>query len=91
MNTVLVKKENLKNKKPSLLRQIMDEVDYMDEGDKKLLLFKIKQNELLTNYKILDEEIAKSEYLATNAEIDKICSQTRKELYEEKMRLKATK
>jgi|688.fasta_scaffold108124_2 hypothetical protein len=41
-----VKRQN-ESKKPSLLRQIVDKVDEMDEGAKKLLLLSLKKGRII--------------------------------------------
>ena len=80
-----IKKDITEIGKPSLLRQIMDVVDEMDEGEKRLLLIKLKKEELGQKFKELDDAIAKSE-VVPEEEIDAIVAQTRKELYEERIR-----
>ncbi|MCU0375279.1 MAG: hypothetical protein MUF24_08230 [Chitinophagaceae bacterium] len=72
-------------KYPSLLRQIVDRVDEMDEGSKKLLLLTLMRGELSEKYKTLDKVIAEGEILS-EAEIDMIVSETRQNLYEQKVR-----
>jgi len=79
-------KRQFGSKKPSLLRQIVDKVDEMDEGAKKLLLLTLKQEELSKKYQRLDNEIAKSGTLLSEEKIDKLVSVTRKKLYEQKVR-----
>jgi|GEM_PF-5658256 len=74
------------DKKPSIIRQIMDEVDDLDEGAKKLLLLQLKKESLLDKYKRLDDEIAKSGEIMSESEIDELVSETRKNMYEEKIR-----
>ena len=76
-----VKRQN-EGKKPSLLRQLVDKVDEMDEGAKKLLLLSLKKDELSEKYKKLDHSIAKSGALLSEEKIDKIVSDTRKKLYD---------
>ncbi len=72
-------------KSPSLLRQIVDKVDEMDEGSKKLLLLTLTSKELSEKYKAMDNSIAQSEVL-TEEEIDKIVAETRQNMYEQKIR-----
>lgn len=72
-------------KSPSLLRQIVDKVDEMDEGAKKLLLLTLAEDELSEKYKALDNTIAQSEVL-TEDEIDEIVAETRQNMYEQKVR-----
>lgn len=79
------KKQNI-SKKPSLLRQIVDKVDEMDDGAKKILLLSLKKEELLEKYKKLDNEIAKSGSLLSEEKIDKVVSDNRKKMYEQKIR-----
>ena len=71
---------------PSLLRQIMDVVDEMDEGEKRLLLIKLKKEELMQQYKELDDAIAQSEWIMSEEDIDKMVTETRREMYEERIR-----
>jgi hypothetical protein len=79
-------KKQKESKKPSLLRQIVDKVDEMDDGAKKILLLSLKKEELLEKYKKLDNEIAKSGSLLSEEKIDKIVSDNRKKMYEQKIR-----
>jgi hypothetical protein len=72
--------------KPSLLRQIVDKVDEMDEGSKKLLLLSLKKDELMSHYNNLDKEIAKSGQIASEKEIELVAAKTRNEMYEKKIR-----
>lgn len=77
---------SLQSKKyPSLLRQIVDRVDEMDEGAKKLLLLTLMREELSEKYKKLDKAIAQGEILSEE-EIDIIVAETRQNLYEQKVR-----
>lgn len=73
-------------KKPSLLRQIVDKVDEMDEENKKLLLLNLKKEELLAKYKQLDNEIEKSGQIISEEKIDALVAATRKKIYEQKVR-----
>jgi hypothetical protein len=70
-------------KQPSLLRQIVDKVD---EGAKKLLLLTLSQEELTEKYKKLDSKISKSGEILGEKKIDKLVSNTRKKMYEQKIR-----
>lgn len=79
-------KETIRHSSPSLLRQLVDAIDEMDEGAKKLLLLTLKKMELSEKYAMLDEEIAKSREIMTEAEIAKLATDTRKEMYEQKIR-----
>lgn len=69
-------------KKPSLLRQIVDKVDSMDEGEKKLLLLTLMQDELSAKYRMLDNEIASSKEIMDEKKINSLVTATRKEIYE---------
>jgi hypothetical protein len=73
-------------KKPSLLRQIVDKVDSMDEGEKKLLLLTLMQDELSVKYRLLDNEIASSKEIMDEKKINSLVTATRKEIYEQKIR-----
>lgn len=72
--------------KPSLLRQIMDKVDEMDDTSKKMLLLTLTQQELSVKYKKLDDEIAKSQEILDEEKIDQLVTETRNEIYEQKIR-----
>ncbi len=72
--------------KPSLLRQIVDIIDEMDEGTKKLLLLTLKKEELSAKYNELDNRIAQSVEILEEDKIDKVVTDTRKEMYEQKIR-----
>jgi hypothetical protein len=88
MDTIIIDTNtvNLQSRKsPSLLRQIVDRVDEMDEGAKKLLLLTLTGEELSEKYKAMDKAIAQSEVL-TEDEIDKIVAETRQNIYEQKVR-----
>ncbi len=73
-------------KKPSLLRQIVDKVDNMDEAEKKLLLLTLMQDELSAKYKMLDSEIASSKEIIDEKKINALVTATRNEMYEQKIR-----
>lgn len=88
MDAILLEKSaaNLQSQKsPSLLRQIVDRVDEMDEGAKKLLLLTLMREELSEKYKALDKAIAQCEILSEE-EIDRIVAETRQDIYEQKVR-----
>lgn len=72
-------------KKPSLLRQIVDKVDTMEEGEKKLLLLTLMQDELSLKYKRLDNEIALSKEIIDEKKINALVTATRNEMYEQKI------
>lgn len=74
------------NTNPSLLREIIDEIDALDSGEQKLLLLKLKKEELMKKYKLLDKELKKGEVLVKEEEIPLIISKNRKERYEQKIR-----
>ena len=71
---------------PSLLRQIVDKVDEMDDCEKKLLLLTLKKEELSKKYKKMDSEISQSGNIITEDKIDKLVAATRKKMYEQKIR-----
>ena len=58
----------------------------MDEGSKKLLLLTLKKEELSAKYQELDNQIAQSEKIIDEDEIDDIVAETRKEMFEQKIR-----
>lgn len=89
MKTVVEKKQFppvVEVNKPSLLRQIVDKVDEMDDGAKKILLLTLQKEELSAKYKELDNEIAKSGEILEEEKIDTLVADTRKEMYEQKIR-----
>ena len=69
---------------PSLLRQIVDEVDIMSEKEKEALLRKIKMQQAVAQLKAFEVSLTPS--LMTEEEIWEICSATRRDLYEDKMK-----
>ncbi|MDI9364439.1 MAG: hypothetical protein QM541_05780 [Flavobacterium sp.] len=69
---------------PSLLRQIVDEVDSMNEEAQAALLRKIKMQQAVAEFKALEACFTPSQM--TEEEIWEMCSATRRELYEEKMK-----
>jgi hypothetical protein len=73
-------------KKPALLRQIVDKVDGMEEGEKKLLLLTLMQDELSAKYRKLDNEIASSKEIMNEKKINALVTATRNEMYEQKIR-----
>ena len=76
------------NKKtnPSLLRQIIDEVDALDEEKQQLLLMQLRKDEILSQAKALDEEFTGKWKAMTEDEIADMVSKNRKERYEQKIR-----
>lgn len=73
------------NKVPSMLEQIIDEVNALNEGEQKLLLLKLKKEELMKKYKSLDEELKEGELLVNEDEIPLIISRNRKDSYDKKI------
>ena len=72
-------------KKPSLLRQIVDEVDMLDEEGKVKILRKIKMEKLLTLAKIADESMQGKWKTMSEDEITEMVSANRKKWYEESL------
>ena len=70
-------------KKPSLLRQIVDEVDMLDDEGKEDLLRKIKIAKLLNLAKIADESMEGKWNKMSEDEIADMVSINRKKWYEE--------
>jgi uncharacterized HAD superfamily protein len=75
---------------PSLLRQIVDEVDGLTEEQKLIVLQKAKWQKILAHAKKVDEMLNGAFPEMTEEEIWDMCSQTRKEIYEEKLRQQQT-
>lgn len=80
--------EKLQNKEtpPSLLRQIVDEVDVLDSEKQHLLLLQLRKERLLADAKMLDEKLKDNTSHLTEEEIAEIVSKDRKERYEQKNR-----
>lgn len=64
-------------KNPSLLRQIVDEVDSMDEQGKKEVLRKIKIQKALQFAKKADEQLVGAFKPMTDEEVDEMVSKNR--------------
>ncbi len=73
-------------KTPSLLRQIVDEVDAMDETEKVELLRKIKLEKAVSLAKKADEMLESKFKSLSEDEIAEIVSNNRKLRYEQKIR-----
>lgn len=73
-------------KAPSLLRQIVDEVDAMDEAEKAELLRKIKLQKALSLAEKADEMLEGKFKSMQEDEIAEMVSNNRKQRYEEKTR-----
>ena len=67
--------------KPSLLRQIVDEVDMMDDEGKKAVLRKIKLEISLKNAIEIDKELEGCDRLVAEDDIADLVSKYRKEQY----------
>lgn len=67
--------------KPSLLRQIVDEVDAMSDEQKAAWLRKIKIQQAVEKLKAFEEKLPQS--TMSEEEIWEMCSQTRTEMYQE--------
>ena len=80
--------EKLQNKEttPSLLRQIVDEVDAMDREKQHLLLLQLRKNKLLADAKLLDQKLKGNTIHLTEEEITEIVSKDRRERYEQQIR-----
>lgn len=70
-------------KKPSLLRQIVDEVDKLSDEEKAVLLRKLKIKQEVEKLKSFENSLTLTSM--TEEEIDEMCSATRREMYYEKM------
>lgn len=73
-------------KAPSLLRQIVDEVDAMDEAEKAELLRKIKLQKALSLAQKADEMLEGKFKPMQEDEIAEMVANNRKQRYEEKTR-----
>ncbi|CAN5260209.1 hypothetical protein BH11BAC6_BH11BAC6_07010 [soil metagenome] len=82
MEQVLLKNEEGKQ---SLLRQIVDEADALDETGKAAILRKIKLQKALESAKLLDEALERSEILVKEEEIADLISAYRKDQYEKSL------
>ena len=68
---------------PSLLRQIVDEVDRLSDEEKAALLRKLKMQQVVEKLKSFEKSLTPTSM--TEEEIDEMCSATRREMYYEKM------
>ena len=75
--------ETVKEKQPSLLRRIMDEVDMLDETEQELLLQRLRKQEILAGAKEFDEKYKDAWKEMTEDEISDMVSENRKKWYEE--------
>ena len=73
---------NQSEKSPSLLAQIVDEVEKMSDTDKQSLLMQLRKQKLLQRAREIDASITPSSM--TEEEILSICKETRRELYEKR-------
>ena len=71
---------------PSLLRQIVDEVDTLDREKQHLLLLQLRKDKLLADAKLLDEKLKGNAIHLTEEEIAGLVSKDRRERYEQKVR-----
>ena len=72
--------------KPSLLRQIVDEVDVLDDLKKQRLLMYLKKDKILASVKQLDEMLLGLNITLTDDEITNMVSEDRKENYDKQNR-----
>lgn len=70
-------------KKPSLLRQIVDEADMLDDYGKKNILKKIKNEKAIAKAKVIDEKFKSAFKEMGEGEIWDMVNQNRKKWYEE--------
>ena len=75
--------ETVKEKQPSLLRRIMDEVDMLDKTEQELLLQRLRKQEILAGAKEFDEKYKDAWKEMTEDEIANMVSENRKKWYEE--------
>ena len=71
---------------PSLLRQIVDEVDVLDDIKKQRLLMYLRKDKILASVKKLDELLLGLNITFTDDEITNMVSEDRKENYAEQNR-----
>ena len=84
METLLETKTNTEIK-PSLLRQIVDEVDMMDDEGKAKILKKIKGEKAVAKAKLADESMEGKWKEMKEEEIWEMVSENRKKWYEESL------
>ena len=84
METLLETKSNT-DLKPSLLRQIVDEVDLMDDEGKAQVLKKIKGEKAVAKAKLADKSMEGKWKEMTEEEICEMVSTYRKKRYEESL------
>ena len=71
--------------KPSLLRQIVDEVDMLDDEEKAKILKKIKIEKSVAKARAIDEKFKDAFKEMTEEEIWEMVSTNRKKWYEESL------
>ena len=71
---------------PSLLRQIVDEVDVLDDIKKQRLLMYLRKDKILASVKKLDELLLGLNITLTDDEITNMVSEDRKENYDKQNR-----
>ena len=71
--------------KPSLLRQIVDEVDMMDDEGKAQILKRIKGEKAVAKARAIDEKLKGAFKEMTEDEICEMVSKDRKKWYEESL------
>jgi len=71
---------------PSLLRQIVDEVDVLDDIKKQRLLMYLRKDKILASVKKLDELLLGLNITLTEDEIVNMVSEDRKEHYDKQNR-----
>ena len=76
----------VKKAAPSVLRQIVDELDDLGTEEQQMVLRRIRLGKLREKFKALDAKLATNEIHLTEDEIAEIISKDRKERYEEKIR-----
>lgn len=74
------------NNQPSLLRQIVDAADALDEVQQFQLLLQLRKDEILAGTKALDEKLQENALHFTEDEIAEVVSNDRRENYEKKIR-----
>jgi histidyl-tRNA synthetase len=70
---------------PSIIRQIVDEVDALDKNEQEEVLDFVKQKRKIKTCLLLDEKLSKAEKFVTENEIADIVSKDRKERYEQSL------
>lgn len=72
-------------KQPSIIRQIVDEVDALDKGEQENILLELKRKRIQKRLKEIVKKLNGCETLMTEEEIAELESKDRKERYEQSL------